>query len=235
MLKAAWVDDRRIALADAEGLVRVGDSPDRPWNIVFRSQRPVKALAAWEKAGEITVAIAAGPDLWLASARGGTPKHAKLSAEILSVRFLGDGTLAVVTTDRLLRKPLEAEPVEEDLGAHFSRAVLSDDGRVVAGVPWDRDDAIKVRRLGEGLTPRTHRLDKGAVTGLAMTPDGARVVVASTEGLLVLLDQEANVLASGRVELSAAAVGISEDGKTVYSVNSEGGIDVWDVSKADPD
>ena len=42
--------------------MRVGYSANRPWNIVFRSRKPIEAVGAYKSEGKISLVIAAGLD-----------------------------------------------------------------------------------------------------------------------------------------------------------------------------
>lgn len=234
VIEATWVDDRRIALVDVEGFVRVGYSADRPWNIVFRSKKPIEALSACRKGGEVSLAIAAGPELWLASTRGGKPKQAQLRAKFLDVCALPDGNLAALTVDKLVMQPFQETPRSEDVGVHLASGVLCENGTCAVGVPLDDDRSIAVRSIGEKQHVGMFRLKEGSVSDYAVSPDGLRIVVASTLGDLVLLDgPTAKRLTAGRVQDSVIhGVEISTDGKTVYSLSSSGAVNIWDVSKA---
>jgi hypothetical protein len=230
--RAAWANETRIVIADAERFVRLGYSPDRPWNIVFRSEQPIDALCAWEKDGVVQVAIAAGPGLWLASARGGEPTRVQLPARILDVCRQPNGALLALTTDKILKEPFAKEPEAERLGIHLARGLLSEDGNLLAGVPLDDDRALALCPRGEAGRPGMHVLREGSVSAFALSADGRRVLLASTLGDLVLLDgRTAKPQCAGRVQKEAIpAVGLSADGNTAYSLDPAGAVHVWDVS-----
>ncbi len=112
-----------------------------------------------------------------------------------------------------------------------SRSIaLSSDGRTLAlGEP---DGAIRVIDLSAGRATLASGGNTKLVVGMAFTPDGARLITAGDDGLVVVWDmtrRPPTVLATLHGH-GGAVHGAATDGNTVYTSSLDGTVFVWDLT-----
>ena len=229
---AMWVDGRTIALANAQGEVRVGDSPEHPWNTVLRCGKPIRALAAQKKEGKILLAAATDEGLWLASTEGGAPRTEVTEAPVLDLAFVLNGGMVLATRKHVEIWPAAGPHMKLTLGPSFSRAAIARQGQRIALLPADQPKQVMVLSL-QTRKALTAEFPKGNATCLAISPDGQWVAAGSNQGELMLWqDDRKRFLTDRQIPVQEVkALEISANGATVYTLDPAGGVHAWDVTK----
>ncbi len=232
VVAAAWVDDRRVILADDRGLVRMGHSADRPWSIVFHAKRPVVGVAATLIKETVAIAVATEREIWRPSIIGGTKTKHVLPDTILGIRYQADGTLVAVTENGIwqLTADNERKSLSFDLG--LIKAAIPYQGLTLAVV--GKEDAKKVMVLGttEETILGSYTFAEGEVSSLAINRDGTRILAGSTAGEIVVLGGDLmEVQATAKLEENEInALAISKDDTLGLTIDHEGRVQAWDVS-----
>jgi WD40 repeat protein len=142
-----------------------------------------------------------------------------------------DGTLLVQNDTAAVRVVDLASGATHDIAritdAIFAVAISSDDRSVAAGgragsaIVWDRETREQRGVVAVG----------GWVWDLAFSPDGAKLAVAATDGILRILELSTGHIQELRGHVgTVAGASFSLDGQRVLSAGSDGTVRLWDLS-----
>ncbi|MCK6474290.1 MAG: serine/threonine protein kinase [Planctomycetes bacterium] len=227
---AAWIDERKVAVADSDGGVRVGDveRADRPWMILRRGGDPAKRLAVGGPPEGRRIALGGAQGVALLGLDGKVLQSVPMNGEVLALHFQDDGVLCAAAGSHLVFLGMGEGMVQQPRILR-SEAVRADGaGATVALVMGDRLREMMIVNLG-GNQGRNFSFQDGDISALAVSSDGRTVAAGSTEGeLVVLAGWPPTVERAGRcpgIE-KVSGVGLSADGKRVLVLDASGALHV---------
>ncbi|MBE7465875.1 MAG: serine/threonine protein kinase [Planctomycetes bacterium] len=236
--QAEWIDGQRVAIADAQGDVRAGDHPDRPWQILLRAGEALDALDAEGQGAQFRLAAAAGRRLWLCAGRETASAPETLAAPILDVALRTQGGLLLVTPRGVEYRTPGAQHLNFAFPVEMASAWLVGDRFLM--IPAQRRYELNAGRLIPGerrieLTVK-YAFRSGSIVHAAATSDGRRIGIALASGELLCVDGDApRVYAQGKVYTTPArALALDPDGGVLYALTPDGSIDRFDLSKWKP-
>ncbi|MBI3830792.1 MAG: serine/threonine protein kinase [Planctomycetes bacterium] len=229
--RAAWVDDRTLALADEKGVVYVGDSPDRPWNTIMRCGEEVQALAARREGGEVVIAAATKGTLLLSKGLNAEPVKAPLIEPVLALHFYSDRSLAMVTTLTLeLREP-KRQPMRLRLGnKEIARAVVAANAKRFALVVAETPKYMQMVGM-ENPNALSVGFQNGNVACLAISDDGELTMAGSDRGELMLCAGGKGRLLQAGPAPAFKAIAIEPGGAKAYTLDERFSVREWDLTK----
>ncbi|MCZ7646562.1 MAG: serine/threonine protein kinase [Planctomycetota bacterium] len=239
VVHAAWLDEKRLALAEAGGEVRVGDSPQRPWLTPLRLEAPPQHLDGWGDGRRFHLAASLDSKVWeVHDGQGGVEPEDYL-VPVRALRVLPGLGLLMVHGRGIYGRFAGSQPVRFDLKRMVALAAVGGERKIALVF-----EEAPLELLTYRLTPEAKRLDAGVryafqgagLAAVALSGDGRRVLAATARGDLILADADRpQVLTFGRVYESAPrALALAEDGLRGYSAGPDGELDVWDLSEWKP-
>lgn len=229
--RAAWVDDRTLALADEKGVVYVGDSPDRPWNTPMRCGEEIQALAARRENGEVVLAAATKGTLWLSKGLNAEPVKAPLLEPALALHFYPDRSLAVVTSTTLELRDPKRQPVRLKLGnKEISRVAVAANAKRFVLVVAENPKFVQMVSI-DNPNALSLGFQAGHVSCVAISDDGELTMAGSDRGELM-------VCTSGKARLHQAgpstafkAIVIAPEAAKAYTLDERFSVREWDLTK----
>lgn len=234
---AAWIDERRVVVADSEGGVRVGDveRADRPWIIMRREGDPAKRLVVGGPPEARRIALGGAQGVTMMGLDGKVLQSVPMNSEVLALHFQDDGTLCAAAGSRLVFLKLGEGLVHQPRVLRSEAVRAAGAGDTVALVMSDRLREMMIVNLG-GNQGRNCSFQAGEITALAVSSDGRAVVAGSSAGeLLVMTGWPPTLEQAGRFPGidQVSGVGLSADGKRLYVLDASGALNVlgWETGR----
>jgi DNA-binding beta-propeller fold protein YncE len=174
--------------------------------------------------------------LFVPSARAGEPEMLPLQhgGAVVTCAFSPDGKQVITAADKVLRlwdlsTGREAKKIE--LADKVAHVLFSPDGRSLITLPAAKGGALQLTDATTGKGLWTAQVGRGALTSVAVSPDGKRIAVGSDDCTVSAIDA-----ASGKMLMRAqghraavTSVAISPDGKQLATGGADNSVLVWDL------
>jgi Tol biopolymer transport system component len=171
------------------------------------------------------------------AARAGEPEMLPLQhgGAVVTGAFSPDGKQVATGADKVVRLwelATGRETKQIALGEKVGRLAFSPDGRRLVTVSADKNGPLQTWDLATGKIVWMSRVGRGALTSMALSPDGGRVAVGSDDNSVYVYDMPSgkmSMIARGHTG-AVTAVAVSPDGKQLATGSADNSVQLWDMA-----
>ncbi len=238
-----YTHDGTVVSAAYDGTVRIWDAASGQLHSTFRCDAPIQRLLLLPGGKQLLVCTARDAQIWslkaepaLAKFRAKDPKIAGVGGSGLSFNAAGS-FLAEVGQDQAVRVfDVATRTMTRELVGHKGRSTAvafgPADSDLLASGGDDHHVLLWHLRGANPLMPVVLTGHEGAITCLAVTPDGAIVVSGSLDGTVRLWDAHEGkciyTFETGQGQIHCLAV--TGDGRRLITGGIGGSLGVWDLT-----